>query len=192
MKTYLQYIKESVKEDINIRGLYLHIINKIESNLFIYHNSEGDRYTDGIKYSISVYGNYIHVIKYNLNLPKYRRKQEFNGITYSNKTEWVQDYYEKSKINSIYIMILKSILKDFDRLKDKIINFLNNDVNFQDNRLEYNFYNRLQNDIKNSYRYQKYLIDKGEISKLKDVKLNDKILQEYPEMRDIKKQSEWS
>jgi len=34
--------------------------------------------------------------------------------------------------------------------------------------------------------------DKGEISKLKDVKLNDKILQEYPEMRDIKKQSEWS
>jgi len=46
--------------------------------------------------------------------------------------------------------------------------------------------------IYNTYEGQKYLIEKGEISTLKDVEINDRILQEYPEMKDIKKQTDWN
>ncbi len=43
-----------------------------------------------------------------------------------------------------------------------------------------------------SYIYQKDAIDKGELYLLKDVKIHPKILEEYPEVKDIKKQSDWS
>ena len=54
------------------------------------------------------------------------------------------------------------------------------------------FKHNVMKKLKESYEYQKYLIEKGEIYKLKDVKINDKTTQEYPEMKDVKKQIEWS
>jgi len=51
---------------------------------------------------------------------------------------------------------------------------------------------QIKKQVGQSYEYQKAMIERGDLSKLKDVRLNDKILQEYPEMRDIKKQEDWN
>lgn len=45
---------------------------------------------------------------------------------------------------------------------------------------------------KKSYLYQKYLINKGEIRTLMSLEINPQILEEHPEIKDFRKQVDWS
>ena len=45
---------------------------------------------------------------------------------------------------------------------------------------------------KNSYLYQKYLFDEGKIKELLKLKICSELLSEHPEIKDVKKQTEWS
>ena len=178
MKTYLQYIKENKQasevlddmiKDINQEGVTIEILDAGFAALPDFKFKK-----DGLEiYRIELFSDELN----------FSKRDPGGNITIKNPLKAVPSLIKKL-IDVIVKLFIKQ--KDFDTCFEisidsdvdvTFINYFNSEINKR---------------IRESYEYQKDAIEKGELIRLKDIKLNDRILQEYPEMKDIKKQYDWS
>jgi len=182
IKTYLQYITEDKKYN-EIKDKFFEFIDKNSDNVecildFVADDIDNEFpdfeffLDDNFKFKISsVSESIIRISNYTGTHPT---SQEFD---LSNKFQYMKDI--KSKIiDYMFIIIIKNDIRDL--------------IEFLESHYKPIYIKELQDKIKESYEYQKRLIEEGYISDMKDLKLNPKIVEEYPEMNDIKKQNDWS
>ena len=110
------------------------------------------------------------------------------------------DEKERKVIDSLFYVIVDSCLNNLDTLIEGINNILDNVNESEEQRITrlsikninfmFKMYIKFRDEIETSYKYQKYLLDKGDLIRLSKIKkLNPKI---EPMVTDVKKQTEWS
>ena len=187
MKRYLEYIKEnqeSDKEMVKFNGLIRWLNEGFKSDKVYMGINDPTSYGSSIGEPEFTFYDENHRFMCKFDLRKWRFII-YNDINDSTLIETINNDFNREMVSPMIDVIAKFIIKQhiFKGFMDKTYdqNFFNGDVVYWIQRL-----------VKKTYDYQKDVIEKGELNKLKDVKINDKILDEYPEMKDIKKQTEWS
>ena len=198
MKTYLQYIKESSrydltpenKEDISlVNKLFEKILNNIDNIKIEYLFKPecpsiilvpiNDKSSKPYDLFMAFRDNFIY-------LETLDPQRILRDSTATN-TSW--GVVHKIDVPEIEDMICKTIAKAMD-------NDLNKDFIGENGLIIGNDYSRVKDIMKkivnNSYAAQKHLIEKGELVKLKEFEILPQILEDFPELKDIKKQTEWS
>ena len=183
MKKYLEFINESLLDSSRDSLAYAATIRLLEGN---YNNFN-------IKFEVNKYSFDSSFIFYE------RDKIVIGFYLLPGSIEIVNRVYHKAG-DATYATIQIREKYRLEEMVDIIVKYFTKKVPFEMPKLffgsENDFITNIKKDIYksiyNTYEGQKYLIEKGELKTLKDVIINDRILQEYPEIRDIKKQTEWS
>lgn len=181
MKSYLEYIKEGKEYHEVIENLFKFIDDNFDDIDIKLVCGEGDLEEKFPDFELYLNSDKDNLLKFKLVTCTEHcvRIEDENGKEYEFEFDGTWKDLELKLCNYISRLTLNTTPID------DIIEFLNT-------KYIPKLIHEIQKFIKNSYEYQKRLIEKGYIPELKGLKLDPKILQEYPEMKDIKKQTEWS
>lgn len=172
MKRYLEYIKES-QEDVYTK--FIKDLNNIDDfvvGIDFNSSNQPDFYIsdkNNTRYIIETYSKRIRIKEFN--------KGNWTGEICIDTPTDTSTSYRFHNVAKILTKLLINCDEFTFIMKYKYENS--------------EFMEMIQN-IANSYEFQKEIIEEGELTKLANIKINTQILQEYPEIKDIKKQSEWS
>jgi hypothetical protein len=186
MKTYLEYIKEAVNsnsEEVFESVVKLLNISYKNTTMKYFSKEFGEiNFEFWQKGMVSSEEKIIHIILYWSHLEIIDRYHKHDGptfLTYDIRSD-------KPKQRQIILDLIVKYFIHQNELEPPLY------WGSESPSFKLSFIEDIYKAIDNTYEGQKHWIEKGELNKLLGVKLDLKILKEYPEIRDIKKQTEWS